>query len=54
MGKEFYNNDVQKILKKYDVNHNFTYSTESVSSRAIQLYAQERYVEDVYTQRNYN
>jgi len=26
MGKEFYNADVQKILKKHDVNHYFTYS----------------------------
>ena len=25
MGKEFYNADVQKILKKHDVNHYFTY-----------------------------
>ncbi|KAG5324087.1 YMD3 protein, partial [Pseudoatta argentina] len=27
MGKEFYNADVQKILKKHDVNHYSTYST---------------------------
>ena len=31
MGKEFYNADVQKILKKYDVNHYSTYSTLKVS-----------------------
>ena len=27
MGKEFYNADVQKILKKHDINHYSTYST---------------------------
>ena len=31
MGKEFYNTDVQKILKKHDVNHYFTYSTLKAS-----------------------
>ena len=31
MGKEFYNADVQKILKKHDVNHYFTYSTLKAS-----------------------
>jgi len=31
MGKEFYNTNVQKILKKHDVNHYFTYSTLKAS-----------------------
>jgi len=31
MGKEFYNADVQKILKKYDVNHYSMYSTLKAS-----------------------
>ncbi|XP_012057324.1 PREDICTED: uncharacterized protein LOC105620444 [Atta cephalotes] len=31
MGKEFYNADVQKILKKHDVNHYSTYSTLKAS-----------------------
>ena len=31
MGKEFYNTDMQKILKKYDVNHYSTYSTLKAS-----------------------
>ncbi|KAG5316282.1 MOS1T transposase, partial [Pseudoatta argentina] len=31
MGKEFYNVDVQKILKKHDVNHYSTYSTLKAS-----------------------
>ena len=30
-GKEFYNADVQKILKKYNVNHYSTYSTLKAS-----------------------
>jgi len=39
IGKELYNADVQKILKKHDINHYSTYLTvdvESVSSRAVQ------------------
>ena len=31
MGKEFYNADVQKILKKHDINHYSTYSTLKAS-----------------------
>jgi len=31
MGKKFYNADVQKILKKHDVNHYSTYSTLKAS-----------------------
>jgi len=31
MGKEFYNADVQKILKKHDVNYYSTYSTLKAS-----------------------
>jgi len=31
MGKEFYNADVQKILKKHDVNHYSTYLTLKAS-----------------------
>ena len=50
MGKEFYNADVQKILKKHDVNHYSTYSTLKASSRAVQSHTQKRHVEDVYTQ----
>jgi len=50
MGKKFYNADVQKILKKHDINH-FHVFVESVNSRAVQSYAQKRHVEDVYAQR---
>jgi len=52
MGKEFYNADVQKILKKHDVNHysTFVFDVESVS-RAVQSHTQKRHVEDVYAQR---
>ena len=32
---EFYNADVQKILKKYDVNHYSVFDVESVNSRAV-------------------
>ena len=35
IGKEFYNVDVQKILKKHDVNHYFMYSTLKASSGSI-------------------
>ena len=35
MGKEFYNADVQKILKKHDVNHYSMYSTLKASSGSI-------------------
>ena len=49
MGKEFYNDDVQKILKKHNFNYYSTYSTLKAS--VVQLYAQTRHVEDVYTQR---
>jgi len=31
MGQKFYNADVQKILKKHDVNHYSTYSTLKAS-----------------------
>jgi len=31
MGKEFYNADVQKILKKHDINHYSMYSTLKAS-----------------------
>ena len=48
MGKKFYNADVQKILKKHDINH-FHVFVESVNSRAVQ--SQKRHVEDVYAQR---
>ncbi|XP_011049755.1 PREDICTED: uncharacterized protein LOC105143259 [Acromyrmex echinatior] len=51
MGKEFYNADMQKILKKHDVNHYSTYSTLKTNSGAVQSHAQKRHVEDVYTQR---
>jgi len=30
-GKKFYNLDVQKILKKYNINHYFTYSVMEAS-----------------------
>ena len=37
MGKEFYNVDVQKILKKHNVNHYSTYSTLKASSSIVRL-----------------
>jgi len=38
MGKEFYNSDVQQILKTHDVNHYSVFDVESVSGRAVQLH----------------
>ena len=51
MGKEFYNADVQKILKKYDVNHYSMYSTlkASVVERFNRTLKNARYVGDIYT-----
>jgi len=48
MGKEFYNADVQKILKKHIIQYS-TYLMLEVSDRAIQSHAQKRHV---YTQLN--
>jgi len=52
MGKEFYKADVQKILKKHDVNHYSTYSTlkASVVERFNRTLKNDD-VEDVYAQR---
>ena len=55
MGKEFYNADMQKILKKHDVNHYSTYSTLKASvvewfNRTLK----NRHIEDVTLNGNYN
>jgi len=52
MGKEFYKADVQKILKKHDVNHYSMYSTlkASVVERFNRTFKNDD-VEDVYAQR---
>jgi len=55
MGKEFYNADMQKILKKHDVNHYSTYSTLKASvvewfNRTLK----KRHIEDVTLNGNYN
>ena len=51
MGKEFYNADVQNILKKHNVNHYSTYLTlkASVVERFNRTLKND--MEDVYTQR---
>ena len=45
--KEFYNSDVQKLLKKYDINHYSMYSVMKVSNSSI---VEERHVETIYAQ----
>ena len=47
MGKEFYNIYVQKLLKKYNINH---YSTYSVMKASVveRFNVEKRYVETIY------
>jgi len=45
--KEFYNSDVQKLLKKYDINHYSMYSVMKVSNSST---VEERHVETIYAQ----
>ncbi|XP_011063356.1 PREDICTED: uncharacterized protein LOC105151379 [Acromyrmex echinatior] len=49
MRKEFYHVDVQKFLKKHDVNQYSTYSTSKASVVERFSHAQKRYVEDIYS-----
>jgi len=46
-GKEFYNANVQKLMKKHGINY---YSTYSVMKASVQPYVEEWYVETVYSQ----
>jgi len=50
MRKEFYDADVQRLVKKHGINH---YSTYLVLNALVveQLHAEERHVKDVYAQR---
>jgi len=51
MGKEFYNANVQILLKKHNINHYSTYSVIKASGcRTNQSYVEKRYVETVYAQ----
>jgi len=47
MGKEFYNANVQKLLKKHNINHYSTYFIMKAS--VIERYIKKRYVEIIYT-----
>jgi len=46
-GKEFCNANMQKLLKKHDINHYSTYSI-GTGCRTIQSYVKKQYVEIVY------
>ena len=49
IGKEFYNVDVQQLLKKYNINHYSTYSVMKASDiERFNHTLKKRYVKDVY------
>jgi len=50
MGKEFYNADVQRLVKKHESLFD-VFGVKGIGRRAIQSHAEEQHVEDVYTQR---
>ena len=54
MGKEFYNANVQELLKKHNMYNYSTYSImkafERLVMRLVQSYIEKRYVETIYAQ----
>jgi len=49
MGKKFYNADVQRLVNIHGINH-YVLRNKSIGRRAVQPYAEEWYVENVYAQ----
>jgi len=48
-GKEFYNANMQKLLKKHNINYFDVFCNEGLNCRTVQSY-EEWHVETVYTQ----